>query len=519
MSSTGRTRVIMSKEDNRDGRVRNLTVAQRRSKSRARQAFVACEELEGRVVLTISGVSTSLLGSLSYVGVVTSPVITASVPILPVLPPIEPGPVMNQPYVARVTSTWTQLRSDLQALRLELQSLAQKSGATIADLQNLTTDSQAIAGAGFHFGVRSLNRVITELAMAVAGGTSTSQAQTDFAALFSKSRVSSTTITTTFNDLVQAIQDSAVTTTDLSTVAADEAAIQGDLGKLPIPFLPGGPQPWLDQVGAAPDAVTLANIVVSPPSPVLSPPIILQPPIIVSPFGNTSLLGALSSVGVVTSPVVVVPRPLVPTPVTPIAVGAYSQLQADEQALQKELQSLAAKSGLTIADLQNLAGDSQTINQAGFHFDSPSLNTTISELATAVAGGTSTDQAQKDFIALFNGSKVSTTTINNAFSDLTKAIQDSKVLPVDLTAVAADQAAIQADLKNLYPGKGDGTGSGSGGTGTGGTTGSGGTTGTGTTGNTGGHKKHVVKHKLHRARQLKLAKLVHARKLGRLKTR
>jgi hypothetical protein len=193
-------------------------------------------------------------------------------------------------------------------------------------------------------------------------------------------------------------------------------------------------------------------------------------------------------------------------------VGTYSQLQADEQKLQMELQSLAAKSGLTIADLQNLVGDSQTISQAGFSFDSSSLNKSISELATAVAGGTSTSQAQADFTALFNGSSVLTTTISTTFSDLTKAIQDSKVLPADLTAVAADQAAIQADLKNLYPGKSAGGGTGTGSTGTGGTT------GTGTTGTKGGHGTHGVKHKLHHhAPQIKVPKLVHARKLDRLK--
>ena len=513
MSNDGKMRVIVPREDNRDGRGRKLIASRYRSQGRSCRAFMACEELEGRVVLSFSGVSTSLLGSLSYVGVVTSPVITASVPILPILPPIQPGPVMPVPY-ARATSTWSQLRTDLQSLQVELQSLAQKSGVTIADLQNLTADSQAISAAGFHFSVRSLNSVITELATAVAGGTSTSQAQTDFTALFSKSSVTATTITTTFNDLTQTIHDSAVITTDLSTVAADEAAIQADLGKLPIPFLPG-PQPWLDQVGATPDAVTLANIGVT--SPVLSPPIIVQPPIIISPFGSTSLLGALSSVGVVTSPVIVVPRPLVPTPMTPVTVGAFSQLQADEQKLQLELQSLAAKSGLTIADLQNLVGDSQTINQAGFSFDFQSLTKTISELAIAVAGGTSTSQSQADFTALFNGSKVSSMTISNTFSDLTKAIQDSKVLPGDLTTVATDQAAIQADIKNLYPAKGVGTGPGSGSTGTGGT-GTGGTTGNGHAGNTtGSHKKHVVKHKLHHASHIKVAKIVHARKLGRLK--
>ena len=58
--------------------------------------------------------------------------------------------------------------------------------------------------------------------------------------------------------------------------------------------------------------------------------------------------------------------------------------------------------------------------------------------------------------------------------------------PTDLSTVAADQAAIQADLKNLFPGKTGGSGTGTTGTGTGGTTGTGtGGYGTGTGGTTG----------------------------------
>jgi hypothetical protein len=569
MSSPRRTRVVSSKVEC-DGRAREAAVSHRRNRSRPRHALLACESLESRVVLTNSAVGTSLLGTLSYVGVVTSPVTTATVPILPILP-VVPLPLAAVPFASTSAgSTWKQLGTDLQKLQLELESLAQKSGVTIADLENLTNDSAAIASTGFHFGVKSLNSVINELATAVAGGTSTSQAQTDFTALFSKSSVSATTITTTFNDLVQTIHDSAVTTTDLSTVAADEAAIQGDLPRIPTPWLPQ-PEPWIDQVGATPDAVTVANpvaslpapvttlpnIVVTPGYPVPTPPIIVQPPIIISPFGNSSLPGALSSVGVVTSPVVVVPSSPIPTPVAATATGGHSQLQIDLQALRTELESLAAKSGLTIADLESLSVDSQTITQAGFRFDPQSLNSAISELAKAVAGGTSTSQAQTDFTALFNGSSVSTTTINTTFSNLTKAIQDSGVLPADLTTVAADRAAIQADLKNLYPGNGGGTGGGSGGstgsggssggTSTGGTTGtgttgssggttgtgttgssggttgtgttgsSGGTTGTGTTGSSGGHKSHVGKHKLARPQHIKVAAHEHSRTLDRLK--
>ena len=79
-----------------------------------------------------------------------------------------------------------QLRTDLQTLQTELQTLAGKSGVTIADLESLTSDSQAIAKAGFSFEAASLNPVISELAVAVAGGTSTSQAQTDFTGDFQR---------------------------------------------------------------------------------------------------------------------------------------------------------------------------------------------------------------------------------------------------------------------------------------------------------------------------------------------
>ncbi len=44
--------------------------------------------------------------------------------------------------------------------------------------------------------------------------------------------MSSTLITSTFNDLVKAITDSKVTTADLTTVASDEAAIQNALSSL-----------------------------------------------------------------------------------------------------------------------------------------------------------------------------------------------------------------------------------------------------------------------------------------------
>jgi hypothetical protein len=139
----------------------------------------------------------------------------------------------------------------------------------------------------------------------------------------------------------------------------------------------------------------------------------------------------------------------------------------------------------------------------------------ISEIATAVAGGTSTTTAQSDWTALFNGSSVASTVVTNTFNDLVSTIKSSKVTTSELTTVANDEAAIQNDLENLWPGKsggggsgswsGSGSGSGSGSTtgGSTGTTGTGtgtmgtstGTTGTktGTTGTSSGHGHHHSK--------------------------
>ncbi len=440
----------------------------RRNRRRSRNDALACEALERRLVLTQS-VSASLLGSLSYVGVVTSPVITPLVfnppiPVPPILPVI--------PFATAVqNSAWSQLESDWKTLQTELQSLAAKSGVTIADLENLTNDSQAISEssaslpppntavgnvtddtAGFHFDLKTLNPVISELALAVAGGMPTTQAQSDFTNLFTGSSVSMSTISTTFNDLVKTITDSGVTTTDLTTVAADEAAIQTDLSKLPKAWIPGG-QTWLDQQGDVP-----ADLVISPPAapaatgptavttPVLgSPPPSALPPVFVSPFGSSTLLGTLMYTGVVTSPVVVA------SPVPSGSLRPISKLQADVQTLESELVTLAEKSSVTIADLEALTSDGVAINQAGFHFSGQTVNPVISELATAVAGGSPTTQALTDFTALFSKSSVSTATITTTFNDLVKAIQDSNVTTGDLSTVALDQAAIQADLKGLKP--------------------------------------------------------------------
>jgi hypothetical protein len=198
----------------------------------------------------------------------------------------------------------------------------------------------------------------------------------------------------------------------------------------------------------------------------------LEHRVVLSDWGRNLLGSALNSIGVVTGPVIAPGLSNSPT-------GQASQLETDIQALRTELSTLAAKSGVTVADLTSLAADSRAIEQAGSRIDLKSLGAAVNELATAIAGGTSTAQAQTDFTAVFANTSVSSATVTQAFTDLSKAIADSGVTSTDLSTVAADQAAIQKDLANLQNG-GDSDGSGSGGD-----CGSGSSSGTGSSGSSG----------------------------------
>jgi hypothetical protein len=419
----------------------------------------SCESLEQRVVLSDWGGGNSLAAALAHVGVVTGPVEVGS----PSAEARHDGSSGN-----------SQLQTDLKALQTELQGLAAKSGLTVADLAALDADSQAIAQAGFRFDRTSLQKLVSELATAVAGNSSTTQAQNDFTALFSGSSVASTTITSAFNHLVKAIQDSGVTAADLTTVAADQAAVQTDLKSASGSGEDGFGGGWIGDVDAegfgGSLAAALAHVgVVSSPSE----------------FGG-ALEGPWNASAPQTSQLVLDTQPLQIEGPWSTGASQASPLGKDIQALQTELQSLAAKSGLTVADESRLASDSQAIAQAGFRINPQNLEKVTSELATAVAAGSSTSQAQTDFAALFSGSSVAQTTITTAFNDMVEAIHDSGVTSTDLTTVANDQAAIQNDLTSLCNGKpGTGgtsnSGGGSNSSGSGSTTGSGGTTGSGTT--------------------------------------
>jgi hypothetical protein len=310
-----------------------------------------------------------------------------------------------------------QTGSDFAALENEFVSLGAKSGVTVADLTNLNSDLSAISQGWSSLTGQGLWSAVSELANAVASGTSTSQAHADWSAMFSGSGVSQQAIDQTFSDLAQTIQDSHVTTTDLATVTADETALVDD---------------WNDQSG---DDLDIQQQFTAEGLYNQGYGYFIAPPQTGGDFEQTlSSLGVLTDVG--------------PSDV-PWATGQSAQIDSDVQNLQTEFQSLAEKSGLTAADLNNLSSDGQAITQllfsgAGIGVNWNGAQSATSELASAVAAGTSTAQAHADFIASFT-SGMPQSVLDKAFGDLVQAVEDSHVTTADLTAVANDEAAYQSD--------------------------------------------------------------------------
>jgi len=396
---------------------------------RARRSVISCETLEGRVVLSRFGEGFgfgggfgggSLIGSLGVVGIVIGPGGAGY--------GIEIGRAYNSPWASTtLNSAISQYQTDLQKLQTDLQALAAKSTVTVSDLTSLVTDSQSIAKAGANLDPTALNKAVTDLATAVAAGTDTTAAKAEFVALFSGTTVDQTTITNSFNDLVKTITDSKVTPTDLTTVSNDRATLQTDVTAIQKNApAPGGPHIG----GSLVESLALLGI----------------------GTGGDEGIHAPGFLDAVTTP-----------------SGTLTQLQTDAQKLATDLQGLTAKSGVTIADLTNLSTDSQTIAMTGTSLNRTALNKAVTDLATAVAGGTDTTAAKAEFSALFTGTSVLQATIDKTYADVVQTVMDSKVTPTDINTITTDRTAVQTDLTNLHQAQAatTGTGPGTGGTGKG----------------------------------------------------
>ncbi len=429
-------------------------LARKRRNQRALRAEQTCEQLEGRVVLSNFGggyggmealahgrglrgsggfgggaeiggfaASRGIAGPIGAFGGAGEGSLSGSLAAIGVTGPggdgLQGAMINTPPASSSSTGTqFAQLQTDLQKLQTDLKAISATSGVTVADLNNLATDQQAFAQAGVHLDQTALQSAVNQLATAVAAGASTAQAQTAFTALFTGTSVTSATITKAFTDLTQSITDSKVTSAQISTITADQAAVQSDQTILQASSpmgLPGG--------GALVQNLTSLGVL---------------------PGGGNGLGGgSFGSMrnhrgwgGSSSSS-------------TSSTSTAMTQLQTDSQKLQTDLQTVASASGVTVADTTNLKADAVAIAQAGATLDPTALKSAVSELVTAVASGASTSQAQTDFTALFSGTKVTSATITKALTDLTQTITDSKITPTELTTIAADQAAVQADLTNL----------------------------------------------------------------------
>jgi hypothetical protein len=165
----------------------------------------------------------------------------------------------------------------------------------------------------------------------------------------------------------------------------------------------------------------------------------------------TVFTSILNNLGVITTPVTVPPT-TVPTSSNPLV----AQLQKDQQALQTELASLSAKSGVTVADLTKLASDSQPLATAVSAIGTSDLKKALSDLAAANAVNPMTTvtaaSAQSEFTGLFPSDTTTQAAATNVYTDLVQIVKDSGVTGADLSTVATDQAAIQTDLNNLHNG-------------------------------------------------------------------
>lgn len=134
-----------------------------------------------------------------------------------------------------------------------------------------------------------------------------------------------------------------------------------------------------------------------------------------------------------------------PPPAPPAApTGTPTQLDKDTQKLRQDVMAIQSTSLVTVASLTALGGDDQAIIAAGIKLDGKALLKATDALVRAVLNGNPAP-AKQDFAALF-GTKLTSAAIDKAFNDMVKIVRDSKITLAQLNTIAADNAAIQADL-------------------------------------------------------------------------
>lgn len=137
-------------------------------------------------------------------------------------------------------------------------------------------------------------------------------------------------------------------------------------------------------------------------------------------------------------------KPPAPPAPPPPPTGTPTQLDKDTQKLRTDIQNVQSTSLVTVAALTALGGDDQAIVVAGVKLDGKALLKATDGLVRAVLNGNPAP-AKADFVALFGG-KLASAAVDKAFNDMVQIVKDSKITLAQLNTIAADNAAIQADL-------------------------------------------------------------------------
>jgi hypothetical protein len=155
--------------------------------------------------------------------------------------------------------------------------------------------------------------------------------------------------------------------------------------------------------------------------------------------------------------------PATATPTTTPCAGRHggpgavqdAQFQADMETLRADTQAVLA--GSTVTDAQRLAlgDDLRAIARAGFEIDRTAFGAVADSLLTALADGTYDSDPtvaaaiEQSFKDLFTGSSVEGTLVQTTYDDFVAVARGLNVSTDELSKLAADRAAIQADLTRL----------------------------------------------------------------------
>ncbi|QEH37038.1 hypothetical protein OJF2_56230 [Aquisphaera giovannonii] len=135
-----------------------------------------------------------------------------------------------------------------------------------------------------------------------------------------------------------------------------------------------------------------------------------------------------------------------------------NQLRTDLQQLQADVKAVLSASSVTDAQRQALNGDFAALCNAGVTVDRTALQAVATTLLTDIANGSYDANAtsiQSSFTAAFSGTSGAALTgdqatlVNTAYGDFVTVAKGLNATTDQLTAIANDQTAIQADLTNL----------------------------------------------------------------------